>query len=349
MQYSRFGRTDFMISAVGIGGLYANRVSNLPGLITEALDAGINTIDTASTYGLSEELFGEALVGCRDRFLVATKSIHRDFNVFCQTVYQSLRRLQMEYIDLYYLHDISTPADWKLVRDGGHYDFLKHRQKQGDIRWIGVSVHDLDTAELILSERDFDVIMLAYNLTEREPEVRIFDLAASLDLGVVVMKPFAGGVLTETRSQAYGLDIRAADALRFSLGHPVVHTVIPGISSLQELRTAVACGNQREILDMPTRDQLCQTAAFLGGVFCKGCGYCLPCPAGVDIPLLMQMHSRFRLYDQRNWQQVFQLRSDYEAASVSGDACVGCGECLKRCPYRLSIPDSLAELHQRLS
>jgi predicted aldo/keto reductase-like oxidoreductase len=342
MKFKTLGKTGLTVSTVGYGGL--GRPGLSPETIQLAFEGGINFIDTAHTYGESEAIIGKALknMGNRDKIILSSKCIRRELSDYRAAFENSLALLGTDYLDIMLVHDVSTKESWRLVRENGIVDFLKERKAKGSIRHIGCSTHDEGIGREMIESGLFEVVMLAYNAANPELEDSLIPLAKAADMGIIVMKPFGGGILTDTRSRELGFELSAEDALRFALSNPQVDTVIPGMVSAEHVNTALKVWNEDRALSAEERRAILDKVTIRGRNYCRGCGYCQPCPVGIEIPAVLSLYNRWEVFGRTDWSQKHQIRTEFveKIPTEQGpEACVKCGACTTRCPYNLPIPD----------
>ena len=199
---------------------------------------------------------------------------------------------------------------------------------------------------------EFEAIMLSYNVLNDElVDEEILPLAKENDLGVIVMKPLAGGALTAKPDDsgsgavgAEGVGITATQALRFVLANDAVTVAIPGMTNIGELEENVAVGESFRGLTEEEKAELREAAEVLGKDFCRGCGYCQPCPQGVRIPIILRHAGYYSRYGLVDW-----AKGRYRMVEVKADACIECGKCEEKCPYDLPIIEKLKEAHAWLT
>lgn len=322
--YRRLGRTGLKVSAVGFGGIPIQRVSNdeAAQLLAVAQQAGINFIDTARGYAASEEKIGFAMSQVGGEWIVASKSMQRDAAGFRSELEQSLRLLRRAYIDVYQLHNVSSAEAMEQVFavDGAYRAALKARD-EGLIRYVGFTSHKPQFVEEALNRGGFDTIQVPYNPVESQ-FTEVIRRAAEQDVGVIVMKPLAGGALGQV----------ADLSLRYILENEDVSTVIPGMQSLDEVRQNSVVVEDFRPLNQEERDRLTRVAEELGQEFCRRCEYCLPCPQGIKIPTVFIFEGYYSRYNLQDW-----ALERYNALPAKASACVECGLCEERCPYDLPI------------
>ncbi len=331
MEKRRLGRTNFLVSSVGFGGIPIQRVNQemATELLKEAHNNGINFIDTARGYLISEELIGNAMaeVG-RENFILATKSMNRTYDGFLEDVYVSLKNFKTDYIDLYQFHNIKTMEQYNdLLKENSALAAAKEAKKRGLIKEIGITSHSVDVLKLAVETDEFSTIQFPYNAVERQGE-EVFKRAKERDMGVIIMKPLAGGAITNGEL-----------AVRFILENKNVSVVIPGMDSLEQVRENAKPGLDGLPLSPEQREVLEGEAKQLGTTFCRRCGYCAPCTVGIDIPVQFVLDSYYTRYNLQQW-----AIDRYSAQKIKASDCIQCGECEERCPYDLPIMDMLKKV-----
>ena len=331
MKYVKLGRTGLEAAVISFGGIPIQRsdCANTRAVVDKLEEYGINYIDTARGYTVSEEYLGAALEGRRDSFILATKSMARDYAGMSQDVEISLSNLRTNYIDLYQLHNLPE-KDFELAfGGGGAYRALSEAKAAGKIGHIGVTAHSLDALKRLVEEYGdrIETVMFPYNIVELQGR-DVLALARQKGIGTIAMKPLAGGNLEDGRL-----------ALRFIAASEVCDISIPGMGSPEEVERNAAVAEELSPL---TKEELEQCAAVrrdLGSHFCRRCGYCAPCPNGIDIPSNFLMANYLRRYGLADW-----ARARYAAMPYHAGSCVQCGACETRCPYELPIRDMLVQV-----
>lgn len=326
MQYNLLGKTGMNVSKVGFGGIPIQRCTQEEAnqLINRAIELGLNFIDTSRIYNGSEDLIGNALAGKRDKMFIATKSMARDKEAFAKDVQLSLQSLKTDYIDLYQLHNIPSLADLeKVMSEGYALEHLVELKKQGVVRHIGITSHSLSVIEKALEYEVFETIQYPYSAVENQVE-GIFAKAKEKNVGTIAMKPMAGGSLTDGRA-----------ALKYILNNPNLNCAIPGMEKLHELEQNASAADGTPLSEGEL-EELIKIAKSLGQTFCRRCGYCKPCPQGIDIPYTFIMEGYYSRYDLKEW-----AKTRYEAMPAKASDCLKCGACEPKCPYNLPIRDML--------
>ncbi|MCS7120123.1 MAG: aldo/keto reductase [Nitrososphaerota archaeon] len=348
----RLGRTGLEVSIIGFGAIKLPLIDKATSskVLNRALDLGVNFIDTARAYGDSEEKIGEAVSERREEFYISTKSTATTAENMRKDIHESLKLLRTDYIDLYLCHNLRYESDYqKVMGPGGAMEALVEAKKDGVIGHIGFSCHRFhETMERGIRSGIFEVIMVSYNILNDElVDEKILPLAKSLDVGVIAMKPLAGGILAnpppELRSYSK-IPITAENALRFVLSNDAVSIAIPGMMSISEVEENVRVGETFSKMTEEERNELVKAAESLGKSFCRGCGYCQPCPQKIRIPIILRQLAYFKNYGLRDW-----ARGRYRHMEVKADACVQCGKCVEKCPYSLDVPRMLKEAHMLLA
>lgn len=355
MIYRALGNTGLRVSQVSFGcirfdGLDQPRVTQL---VKRAIDGGINYFDTARAYGSSEVYLGQALreLGARDRVILSSKVIRRDLDAFKQDFETTMRNLQTDYLDILFLHDVSTRKNWDRLISQGTLDYALELKKQGRIGHLAISTHDGAMGEMMIRTGHFEIAMLAYNPIGRDVEQTLLPLCTQLGLGVVIMKPLGGGVLSEARSAQLGFSVTAKECLEFAVSNPHVSCIIPGMDKPEYVDTALEVGAQQAVYTDAMRDALTARISLQGKNYCRGCGYCLPCVKNIPIPTVLALLNRSEAFGGLDWSQTHQIAQEYTqtvARDRLPEQCIACGACVTRCPYNLPIPQLMKEAAAKL-
>ena len=322
MEYRILGKTGLKISRMGFGGIPIQRIdaAGTRKLCLQMKEAGINYIDTARGYTVSEEYLGEALEGIRDHFIIATKSMARTKEAMAADIEISLKNLRTDYIDLYQVHN-ATPAQLEQVMaPGGALEALLEAKAAGKIGHIGLTAHAIETFEKALELDWVETFMFPYNIVESQGE-ELIKACAEKNIGFIVMKPLAGGAIED-----------ATLAMRYCLANPAVTVVIPGMADEKEVAQNLAAANDASAL---SEEELAKVAAIrkeLGTQFCRRCNYCQPCAKGINISGCFLFHGYLARCGLEEW-----ARGRYATIPVKASACIECGACENRCPYNLPI------------
>lgn len=335
MEKRLLGKTNFLVSSVGFGGIPIQRLNKDQAveLVEEAHRQGINFIDTARGYVESESLLGHALsiVG-RDKFILATKSMKRDYRGLVDEFNTSLENLRVGHVDLFQFHNVRTEDELNIILgEDGALRAVREFQKAGKIRELGISSHSVDLLLKAIEMDIFTTIQYPYNPVETQGS-ELFKKAKEKNIGVIVMKPLAGGAIGKGEL-----------SLRFVLENKNVSVAIPGMQSIEEIRENVRPGIDKRGLTEDERRELMEEASSLGREFCRRCGYCAPCSVGIDIPSQFLMEGYHKRYNLQDW-----AKERYDLLEKKAGECIECGDCEPRCPYDLPIIKMLKEVDRVL-
>jgi len=340
MQYRRLGRTGLTVSAVGLGAIAgAGGAEVTMTIMNEALDLGINFVDTSRQYAHSEERIGAVLKQRRGDLYVCTKTHERDKEAAARQIRESLELLLVDTIDIYMLHDVSGDKTYeKVCSPGGALEALKEARQTGKIAHVGMSSHDLNTAIMAMRSGEFEVLEIPFSAIENsEQHFEVIELANKLDIGIVAMKPLSGGNLSN-----------AELALRYVLQYDI-STAIPGARKPEEVRQNAMVGWDPRPLIEDEKRVLFEEARALGETFCRRCGYCMPCTVGIDIPGTFILDSQARAAVARGEARILEIvRKGYGMVPVKADQCLQDGVCEERCPYHLPIAEMMRAAQERL-
>lgn len=331
MDYVTLGKTGLKISRMGFGGIPIQRIDaqGTKELIHKMADAGVNYIDTARGYTVSEEYLGYALEGIRDKFVLATKSMARTKDAMAADIEKSLGNLRTEYIDLYQVHNPSMEQLEQVMGEGGALEALKEAQAAGKIGHIGLTVHSAAVFERALELDWVETIMFPYNIVESQGE-ELIARCKEKNIGFIAMKPLAGGAIEN-----------AALAIRYICANDNVTVVIPGMAEEKELEQNLKACLDASPLSEEEQEEIAGIREQLGSNFCRRCNYCAPCTAGINIPSVFLFAGYLERYDLGEW-----ARDRYNSLAVKASDCVECGECETRCPYHLPIREMLKKCAQ---
>ena len=331
MQYVDFGRTGLRVSRLGFGGIPVQRIDE-PGtraMLKAAHEAGINYIDTARAYTVSEEWIGQALeeLGLRDEFILATKCRALTKAEMEAELAASLKNLRTDHIDLYQFHNPSPENLDKILAPGGAMEALLEAKAKGVVGHIGITAHLSQTFEKALKVDEIETIMFPYNIVETQAESLIAQ-AAKKNVGFICMKPLAGGAIED-----------ATSALRFVCANLDVTVVIPGMAEPKELAQNLEAVSNSEPLTDEEKAIFQKIRSQLGTQFCRRCNYCQPCSVGINISVLFSFDGYLQRYGLADW-----AKSRYAGQEKKASDCIGCGACEQRCPYQLPIRKMLRKV-----
>ena len=326
MEYVELGKTGLKISRLGFGGIPIQKIDaeGTRKLVLRMAEAGINYIDTARGYTVSEAFLGEALQGVRDKFVLATKSMARTKEAMAADIETSLKNLKTDYIDLYQVHNPGPAELDQILAEGGALEALMEAKKAGKIGHIGLTAHLEAVFERALELPWVETIMFPYNIVENQGEA-LMRRCTEKGIGFVCMKPLAGGANEDGRL-----------ALRYILANPDVTVAIPGMAELSEIDKNLEAAEDKSPISEDERSRMETVKKQLGTNFCRRCNYCAPCPQGVNISGTFLMAGYLERYGLADW-----ARERYASFPVKAGACVECGLCETRCPYQLPIREML--------
>lgn len=316
------GKTNLKINEIGCGGIPIQRLnqSDVNKMIDEMIKQDMNFIDTARGYSVSETLIGNAIQGKREKFILATKSMARTYEGMKEDINKSLTNLKTNYIDLYQLHNVPVGENIE-----GALKALEEAKENKLIGHIGITTHSLEVLQKVVHENYFETVQFPYNIVETQAE-KIFKIAKQNNIGVIVMKPLAGGAIMDYKI-----------ALKYILNNENISVAIPGMESVEQIRNNNAIKSEK--FTPEEIKQIEDIRKMLNEDFCRRCGYCMPCPQGINIPLTFLCEGYYLRYNLQEW-----AIERYNSMKTKPSACVGCGLCESKCPYNLKIRNKLASI-----
>jgi len=379
MKYRKFGKLDCEVSALGFGAMRLPLTGNNPADVDEsesirmiryAIDHGVNYLDTAYPYhaGRSEVVVGRALRdGYRQKVQLATKLpswFVKETGDCDRYLNEQLERLQTDKIDFYLLHGMNKTA-WPKLRDVDVLRWAEGAMADGRIGYLGFSFHDdTDVFKEIIDAYDgwtFCQIQYNYMDIDYQAGTRGLKYAADKGLAVVVMEPVRGGRLAQPPESVARLWAGADNqrspvewALQWVWNQPEVSVVLSGMSTMEQVVENVASADRSGsgILttdELAIIDQVREAYLSLIPVSCTGCGYCMPCPNGVDIPRIFALYNDAVIYNDTRSPRIIYGGAQGFRAEQRADQCIECGECLELCPQAIAIPEWLQKAHQLLA
>lgn len=324
MDKIKLGRTNLMVTRSGFGALPIQRISfeDAKKILRKAYDNGINFFDTARMYSDSEEKIGYSLSDVRKDIIIATKSHANDKETLLKHLQTSLKNLKTDYVDILQLHNpekLPNPED-----PNGLYAGLLEAKKRGLVRFIGITNHRIDNAMEAATSELYDTIQFPLSSLSADNDLKLITECKKRDIGVIAMKALSGGLITNVASTFTFL--RQFDNL----------VPIWGIQRETELDEFIALEKTPPVLDDNMWSIINKDRLELAGDFCRGCGYCLPCPAGIEIPTA----ARITLLLGRSPYEGF-LEDDFKEKMNLINNCIECGHCKNHCPYKLDTPNLL--------
>lgn len=326
MEYRTLGKTGLKISRMGFGGIPIQKIDEegTRKLLHEMMEKGVNYIDSARGYTVSEQYIGYGLEGIRDKFVLATKSMSRTKEAMAADIETSLGNFRTDYIDLYQVHNPSMEQLDQVMGEGGALEALMEARAAGKIGHIGLTAHSTEVFERALELDWVETIMFPYNIVEQQG-AELIHKCAEKNIGFIVMKPLAGGAIED-----------ASLALRYVCSNPDVTVVIPGMAEIHELEQNLDACSNTEPLTQEELKEMDKVREQLGTDFCRRCNYCAPCTVGINIPSVFLFAGYLQRYDLADW-----AKDRYSTLKVKASACIGCGKCEPRCPYHLPIREKL--------
>ena len=322
MEYRILGKTGLEISRLGLGGIPIQKIDaeGTRVLLRKLMGEGVNFIDTARGYTVSEEYLGFALEGLREHFVLATKSMARTRDAMAKDIDLSLEKLRTNYIDLYQVHNPNAQDLERVLAPDGALEALLEAKAQGKIGHIGITLHSVELFRQAVELPWVETIMFPYNIVETQGE-ELIARCAERNIGFICMKPLAGGAIDDP-----------ATALRFVVSNPNVTVVIPGMAEETEITQNVTATADTAPLTEEEQSKIAHIRKELGTNFCRRCNYCAPCTVGINIPAVFLFEGYFSRYDLKDWAV-----ARYAQLPKTASDCIGCGACEARCPYQLPI------------
>ncbi|MDD2421369.1 MAG: aldo/keto reductase [Heliobacteriaceae bacterium] len=333
----RLGKLGWPVSVIGFGGIPVQRCDETEAIrvIQAAFRAGVNFFDSARGYTDSEKKIGAALKEYpREQFILASKSMARTAEGMLAEIAKSRADFGVATIDLYQFHNVRLPEELaRILAPGGALEGAREAQKRGWVRALGITGHVTDLLEKAVVTGYFATCQFPLNVVENRAIERLLPACREQNMGTIVMKPLAGG--------AFGPQW-AEKALRYLLAFPV-SVIIPGMDSVDQVAANCRLGEEAKPLDPAEEQELLAFAQTLGQQFCRRCEYCLPCPEGINIPLIFLLDGYWSRYNLEEWAV-----DRYKNVAVKAEACVQCGRCEERCPYDLPIREMITRAGRHL-
>lgn len=324
MQKIELGSTGILIEKNGIGCLPIQRISKEDAayLLRKAYDGGINYFDTARSYSDSEEKVGYAFDGMRDRVVIATKTHAQDAKTFWEHLETSLRLLKTDYIDVYQFHNPAFCP--KPGGEDGLYDAALEAKKQGKIRHISITNHRLAVAQEAIDSGLYATLQFPFSYLSGAQEQKLLDGCREKKMGFIAMKGMAGGLIRDGLAAAAFMEQQEG--------------VVPiwGVQHEWELDQFLSCVREGAVLTEERKATIEHDRRELIGEFCRGCGYCMPCPAGIEINNCARMSLMLRRAPAAAW-----LTPEWQEKMHMIANCLHCNQCKAKCPYGLDTPNLL--------
>lgn len=319
------GRTGLTVQKNGFGALPIQRISRdeAARLLQKALDGGMNFFDTARAYSDSEEKIGYALADRRDRFVLATKTAAKTAEEFWTDLHTSLNNLRTDHVDLLQFHN---PSFCPKPGDGsGLYEAMSKAKEQGTIRHIGITNHRLAVAREAIESGLYETLQFPFCYLSTEKDVELVQSCKDHNMGFIAMKSLSGGLITNSAA-AYAFADQYDNVLP-----------IWGIQKEQELDEFLSYIDNPPVMTPELKNLIETDRAQLSGSFCRGCGYCMPCPVGIEINNCARMSLLLRRSPSAG-----HLSAQGQAKMMKIKDCLHCNKCMSHCPYGLNTPELLA-------
>ena len=324
METVKLGSTNITVNKNGFGALPIQRVSDEYAvmLLRKAYDGGIRFFDTARSYSDSEHKVGLAFGSMREQVFISTKTAATTAEQFWADLEVSLSHLG--YIDIYQFHN---PAFCPKPGDGtGLYEAMLQAKAEGKIRHIGITNHRLSVAKEAIESGLYETLQFPFCYLSTEAELELVRLCGEAGMGFIAMKALSGGLITDSRA-AYAYLAQFPNVLP-----------IWGVQREQELEEFLRYIPQPPVMDDALRELIAHDRKVLSGEFCRGCGYCMPCPAGIEINNCARMSLMLRRAPSAAW-----LTPAWQEKMAKISGCLHCGQCASKCPYALDTPGLLAK------
>jgi predicted aldo/keto reductase-like oxidoreductase len=329
MKQLTLGSTGITVPQNGFGALPIQRVTKdeAVALLHQAYDGGIRYFDTARAYSDSEEKLGAAFHGMWDKVFIATKTHAKTPAEFWQHLETSLRLLQTDCIDVYQFHCVDQC--WRPGDGSGMYEAMLEAKQQGKIRHIGVTAHKIQVAFDCVESGLYETMQFPFSYLASEKEIQLVRLCREKNVGFVAMKGLAGGLIN--RSEAAMAYIAQYD------------NVLPiwGVQRGAELVEWIGYMADTPAMTDEIAAYIAKEQQELSGAFCRGCGYCMPCPAGIMINQCARMSLMLRRAPSKAW-----LTPSMQAEMKKIENCLNCRQCTKKCPYELDTPELLKKNYE---
>ena len=320
----KLGKTGIVTDKNGFGALPIQRVSDDEAvrILQKAYDGGVTFFDTARFYTDSEHKLGLAFKGMRDKVIIATKTAAKNADEFRKDIRTSLDNLQTDYIDIYQFHN---PSFCPKPGDGtGLYEAMLEAKKNGMIKHIGITNHRLKVAHEAIDSGLYETLQFPFCYLASDEDIELVTKCKQADMGFIAMKALSGGLITDSRA-AYAFEAEFDNVLP-----------IWGVQRESELDEFLSYVTNPPAMTDDIRALIDNDRKQLQGDFCRGCGYCMPCPAGIEI----NNCARMSLLLRRSPSEL-QLTPEVQAKMMKIENCLHCGACMKKCPYHLNTPELL--------
>ena len=329
MEYVSLGSTGIRVNKNGFGALPIQRIplEDAVYLVRKAYDAGITFFDTARFYTDSEVKLGAAFEGMREKVYIATKTGATTVEGFWKDLETSLGNLKTDYVDLYQFHNPAfcpKPGD-----ESGIYDAMLEAKEKGMVRHIGITNHRLNVAKEAIESGLYETLQFPFCYISGEQELELVERCKAKNMGFIAMKALSGGLINNSAA-AYAFMAQFDNVLP-----------IWGIQRESELDEFISYIDNPVSMTEEIGNIIESDRRELSGEFCRGCGYCMPCPVGIEINNSARMSLMLRRAPSKAW-----LTEDWQDKMKRIEGCLGCGKCKSKCPYGLDTPALLAKNYE---
>ena len=329
MKMVTLGKTGITVPQNAFGALPIQRVDmeTARQILRKAYEGGMRFFDTARAYSDSEEKLGNAFEGMRDKIFIASKTMGRTPEDFKEQLDTSLHLLKTDYLDLYQFHCVDQcyrPGDGT-----GMYECMLEAKEQGKIRHIGVTAHKLTVAKECIESGLYETLQYPFSYLSVEKELELVRLCKEHNMGFIAMKGLAGGLVNNSKA-AYAYMSQFDNVLP-----------IWGIQKMSELEEWLSYMDNAPVMDEEIKAFIEKEKKELNGDFCRGCGSCMPCPAGILMNNCARMSLMVRRAPSDRW-----LNETWQENMKKIEGCLHCNKCMKKCPYQLNTPELLQKNYE---
>ena len=329
MSMVTLGSTGICVNKNGFGALPVQRVTKEDAvyLLRKAYDGGIRFFDTARAYSDSEEKLGAAFEKMREKVFISTKTMAKDVEGFWKDLETSLSLLKTDYIDIYQFHN---PSFCPKPGDGtGLYEAMLEAKAQGKIRHIGITNHRLAVANEAIDSGLYETLQFPFCYLATEKDLELVKKCKEADMGFIAMKALSGGLINNSAA-AYAFEAQYDNVLP-----------IWGVQRRSELEEFISYIDNPPVMNDEIKALIEHDRKELSGEFCRGCGYCMPCPAGIEINNCARMSLMLRRAPSDA-----QLTPEMQAKMKKIENCLHCNKCKSKCPYGLDTPTLLQKNYE---
>ena len=321
MKEITLGKTGIKTPQNAFGALPIQRVTmdEAVKILQRAYEGGMTFFDTARAYSDSEEKLGQAFEGMRDKIFIASKTLAKTPDEFWKQLDTSLTNLKTDYLDIYQFHCV--PQCYKPDDGTGMYECMLKAKEQGIIKHIGITAHNIETAFQCVQSGLYETMQFPFSYLCSERKIELVNLCKEKNVGFIAMKGLAEGLIHNSKAaMAY---ISKYD------------NVLPiwGIQKMSELEEWLKFMDEEPVWDDEISEYIKKERKELVGDFCRGCGYCMPCPKGIKINNCARMSLMLRRAPSKAW-----LTEDMQKEMMKIEDCINCGQCKSKCPYKLDTP-----------